>query len=157
MSQQSQTSLIKVILITGLIAGTLDATAAIIYYQADPLKMFQHIAGGAFGKETALAGGLPMSVMGIIFHYVIAYSWTTLFFILYPKMINALSWNRFLTGLLYGFVIWIVMNLVVLPISKIPARPFNLAAAIPGALILSFAIGMPLSFSAYRYYLGNNK
>ena len=141
----------RAILLTGLIAGTLDALGPILINKANPKLMFQFIASGAFGSERAFAGGTPMVVWGVLFHYFIAYSWTTLFFLLYPA-IPFLRKNKYITAVLYGVFVWIVMNRVVIPLSKIQQGPFNIKGALTGAAILIVAIGLPVSILARRYY-----
>lgn len=136
----------------GLLVGTLDLTAAIIQtliYGNNPVKMFQFIASGVFGKA-ALTGGAGYAVSGVLFHYCIAMLWTILFFYLYPKLRIA-SANRVVTGIVYGFFIWLVMSRLVLPLSATPAFPFKLKSALIAMGILMLAIGLPLSFIAYHY------
>ena len=133
-------------------AGTLDAVAAIVVSQASPAAVFKFIASGAFGAGKAFSGGDVMIIWGVLFHYFIALSWTVLFFFMYP----ALPWirkNKYITGLLYGIFVWIIMNRVVMPLSEIPQRPFNLKGALTGMSILMVAIGLPISILTHRYYL----
>ena len=113
--------------------------------------MFRYIASGAFGAERAFAGGNDMVILGALFHYLIAYSWTTLFFILY-LVTPLVRKNILLTGALYGIFVWIIMNRVVIPLSQIQQGPFNLQGALTGAAILIVAIGLPISFLAHRFY-----
>jgi hypothetical protein len=150
-SARPSRNLAKGILIAGFIAGTLDIIAAIISSGADPIRVLQFIASGAVGRDAAFAGGLPMAFLGLALHYLIAYSWTTLFFLLYPK-VAILQKNKYVVGLAYGVVVWLVMNLLVLPMSQIVQREFNWAGAIKGTLILMFMIGLPISILANRFY-----
>lgn len=143
--------LFKAILFAGLIAGTLDITAAVLVSGASLCTVLHYIASGAFGRETAFSGGLLMAFVGLIFHYLIAYCWTTLYFLVYPKM-PILSRSRIVSALAYGVVVWTVMNLVVVPLSAIPARPFNPTNALINCVVLMLAIGVPVSFLAHRYY-----
>jgi hypothetical protein len=144
---------VKAILIIGLIAGTLDIITALILAKGNPLRMGQFIASGAIGRDAAFAGGLGTSLLGYFFHYFIAYTWTTLFFLLYPK-VKLLQKNKIIVGLVYGILVWIVMNRVVLPLSQIPQRPFNLTQALIGMTVLMVMIGLPVSVLTHRYYSG---
>jgi hypothetical protein len=139
----------------GLIVGTLDISAAFIYFyiatgNKDVFTILRYIASAVFGKE-ALTGGAGMSIAGLIFHYLIAVSFTIFFFWLYRR-VTFLSKNIVLTGIVYGLFIWAVMNLLVVPFSKIGSRPFNLRNASINALILIICIGIPLAFMADRFY-----
>jgi hypothetical protein len=140
--------------LTGLMVGTLDGTAAIIdfllSYHGNPIIGFQFIASGVFGAK-AFSGGLSMALLGILFHYVFALSWTILFFVLYPKL-ELLSRNWFVSGLLYAIVVWVVMNLVIRPMSHVPPIPLTASRVIKSAAILMLVVGSPISFVANRFY-----
>lgn len=140
----------KNIVIITLIVGTLDALGAMLVYRADPVKLFQFIASGAFGVE-AFSGGLKMALFGMSFHYLIALTWTSLFFFMYPAL-SVLRKNKYIMGLLYGMFVWIVMNEIILPWSKIPQSPFNLKSALIGASILIVMVGLPISLLTTLYY-----
>ena len=154
-TSQRQSSLTRTIFITALIAGTLDIAAAIIQYliivRKNPVRIFYFIASGIFGGG-AYNGNSLMIAWGILFHYTIAFIFTAFFFLIYPK-IKILSRNIVLTGFAYGIFIWLIMNLVVLPLSHTPSLPFSLLQTISGILILMFAIGLPVAILTYRYYL----
>ena len=147
--------LLTVILLSGLLAGTLDIVAAFIHYyinyNKNPLRVLLFIASGVFGKS-AYTGGNAMYVAGAVFHYLIAYSFTVVFFLFYP-LISKLRFNRVVTGIVFGALIWLVMNLVVIPLSKTPSIPFHWPKALLAIGILIIAIGIPLSFLAYNHYL----
>jgi hypothetical protein len=137
-----------------LIAGSLDIIAAIISFLAngnkDPIKIFYYIASGVFGKETAYGSGTWMAFLGLFLHYVIAFIWSVLLFLVYPWL-KAFLKNKVVIGLLYGMFVWLIMNRVVLPISNTPALPFSIQGAIIGCLILMFCIGLPISLIVDRY------
>ncbi|MEP6927751.1 MAG: hypothetical protein ABI834_08945 [Ginsengibacter sp.] len=127
------------ILKAGAIVGTLDILSAFIYYfiktgKNDFFIILKYIASGIFGKE-AFAGGNMMILSGLILHYVIAFAFTIFFFWLFPK-IKIFSKNKILTGIIYGIFIWVVMNVVVVPLTNIATRPFNIGNAIINAIIL---------------------
>ncbi len=152
--QSHRPSLLKTILFSGLLAGTLDIATALIQYSVqtgkDPLFVLRYVASGVFGND-AFAGGVHMAGWGLFFHFVIAFSFTVFFFVIYPKL-GFLAKNRVLTGIFYGIFMWIVMNLGVLPLSGVPQSPFDAGRATRGALILICMIGLPLSFIAGRFY-----
>ena len=137
-----------------LIVGTLDISSAFIYYFIktgnNPLTILKYISSAILGKE-AFSGGTMINLLGLALHYLIAFSFTIFFFWLFPK-VKAFSKNKMLTGIIYGIFIWAVMNLIVVPLSNIPARPFNMNSAIINAAILIVCIGIPLSFMANKFY-----
>jgi hypothetical protein len=150
-TSSSSESAFKTIALTGLLAGTLDAMGPILVNGANPGGMFKYIASGAFGVEKAFAGGTAMVLWGIFFHYFIAYSWTTFYFFLYPR-VHLLQKNKYVSGILYGIFVWIIMNRIVVPLSKVPEGAFTVKGALTGVSILIVAIGLPIAIRTHRYY-----
>ena len=138
----------------GLLAGTLDILSAIVYYYFKTGKngftVLNFVASGAFGKK-AITGGTRMAAAGLLFHYFIAFCWTIVFFFIYPYLHSVIK-NKIVAGLVYGILIWTIMNLVIVPMSAIPKRPFILSAAIINMVILMLAVGLPLSLITDNYY-----
>jgi hypothetical protein len=135
-----------------LLTGTLDAIAAIIIgYPATPGQIFRYIASGLFGK--AAFTGNHMIFWGVLFHYLIATTFSVVFFVLYPNFKRILK-NKYVTGILYGFIIWVVMNMAVLPLSNVPKQPgqVNLITVITSLLALIICIGLPVSLTVTKYY-----
>lgn len=136
------------ILWIGFLTGTLDALATILSsYKIGPVTIFQFIASGAFGK-VAFKGGMPMVWWGVWFHYFIAYSFTAVFYVAYPSFYKFFR-NKYLIGLEYGLITWIVMNFIVVPISKIGFHPVKqIWPILTGIFILIICIGMPVALIA---------
>ena len=134
---------LKWMTLISLVAGTLDGIAATVIYQADPIRLFQMIASAAIGKEIAYSGGLITFALGVVFHYLIATTWSVLFFVLYDKL-AILRQNKLLVIIGYGLFVWVMMNLVVVPLNSLnrPFPTFNQFAL--GASILIVAISLPI-------------
>jgi hypothetical protein len=143
------------ILRAGLLVGTLDIAAAMLYFfistgNKDVLIVVKYIASGVFGK-TAFSGGAEMIAAGFLFHYLIALSFTAFFFWIYPH-IKTFAGYMLLSGIAYGLFVWAVMNLVIVPLSRIGHRPFKLVDAVINLLILIVCMGIPLSIMANNFY-----
>jgi hypothetical protein len=149
-------SLGSAILTTGLVAGVLDGLAAIINYTIQggrtPQRIFKFIASGVFGPS-AISGGTAMVVAGVCFHLAIAMIWTAIFFMA-ARRLAVLYRNVTVSAVGYGLFVWCGMNLVVLPLSRVPQGKFNLTQAAIGAVILMICIGLPVSFGARRHFGG---
>ena len=147
-------NLLRGIVVAGLVAGTLDGLAAAILYVIrtgkNPLAVYRFVASGVFGPD-ALSGGTSMAMMGIFFHYIIATGWALLFFISCSRLTILLK-NWIITGIFYGLFVWLMMNLVVLPLSRVPSVPIIVSGATIGILVLMFCIGLPISFLANKYF-----
>jgi len=150
MEKSNQTPFsIKKLLFTALVAGTLDGLAAVIFLgKMNFMGVFQYIASAIFGKE-AFAGGIETALIGLALHYFIAFSFTLVFTIASTKT-SMLRQNIILSGIIYGVVVWSIMNLLIVPLTKIPAAPFNYERAILNAVILIFCIGLPISYLTAR-------
>lgn len=158
MTTQQKRPAWPVIIKVWLVAGTLDISIACIQYYLKtgkgPSGVLKFVASGFFGKEAFIAEGNSMSVYGLLFHYLFALVWTIIFFMLYPK-IKLLRRNIFATAIVYGLFVWLIMNRVVMPLSKAPLIKFDPGKALVAMLILVIAIGLPLSFSAEKHYRSN--
>lgn len=156
--QSKPSSLLTTILWVGFLIGFLDISSAfiqtkIMFPERNPFELvLRYIARAVFEKERANSEG-SMLFFGALFHFIIAYSFTIVFFLIYPH-IRFLSKSRLLTGVLYGIIIWAVMNLIVVPQTRIGHRPLVLKNAVIAAGILILAIGIPLSYFAHRFYYG---
>ena len=135
-----------------LLAGTMDITAACTYYPltsgVSPITLLQGIASGWLGPA-AFSGGLRTAALGVVSHYLIALIWTVCFFAA-ARTFRPLTRHRVLVGLGYGGVVWLVMNLVVLPLSNVRHRPLQLRPSIVGAIILMLCIGLPIAMIVGR-------
>lgn len=145
-------SALKTIALAGLLAGTLDGLAASLLFifrtGKNPMIVFQFIASGVFGKDAFAAG---MEWWGILFHYGIATGWTVLFFLLYSA-ISILQKNIVATGIGYGAVVWMGMNLVVMPLSRVQQGSSSLSNAIINVIILMLCVGLPIAWLVSRHH-----
>ncbi|MBI5472532.1 MAG: dihydrofolate reductase, partial [Ignavibacteriae bacterium] len=149
-----RTSAFRTVVLAGLLAGTLDGIAAsvkfIIATGRNPIRVFVFIASGVFGEDAFSAGNL-VALWGVAFHYVIALGWALIFFLLYPR-IKFLSRAKIISGVAYGFVVWVIMNSLVVPLSNTPPLPFDLGNAILAVIILMVCVGLPISLVVGRHF-----
>ena len=143
------------IILTGLLVGTLDITSACIdYYIATgkgPQGVLRFVASGAFGKE-AFSGGNSMLVWGLVFHFIIAYTFTLLFYWLYPRM-RFMRQQPVLFAILYGIFMWAITTKLIMPLSNTPpAAAFVWWKALKAIGILILMISLPLTLIIRRYY-----
>lgn len=143
------------ILLTALLAGTLDISAAIINYMIQggqqPESVLKYIASGVFGSR-AFQGDPLMPYWGILFHYIIAFLFTLFYFVIYP-FLPSFKNNIPLSAFIYGIIVWIVMNKIIVPFSHTPPLPFVLWKTLVQLGILIICIGLPISWLAKKHYL----
>lgn len=149
--QEKRKRLLRWLLFTGLVTGTIDALMAIVMnYKIPAALIFKFIASGVFGK-LAFTPGTEMVIYGVLFHYWIAFAWSVVFFIVYRQILNVVKFRIFFI-LIIGTVIWAAMNLIIVPISQAHAQPIQLIGALKNIAILIFAFGLPITFMADKYY-----
>jgi hypothetical protein len=148
-------SFIRAVLLAALIAGTLDLTSAYldVYVRTGKFasNMFQYISGGALGLDTSMKGGLRVQILGLCIHFFLAFTYTLIFFVAYPRL-QLGKYNKYLIGLAYGFLVGMFMTFVILPMTRLPHNPFDWAWALKGWLILACMLGIPISYQANKYY-----
>jgi hypothetical protein len=151
----SKTKTLVTILWIGLLAGTLDITDNLIFNQLrgiTPTMVFRYIASGLIGVKAARAGGTGSVALGVAIHYIIALIWTVVFYAASRKL-AILSRRPVISGLAYGGAIYLFMNFIVLPLSRLPhpASAITLASRINGVLALLLFIGLPISLLVRRF------
>jgi hypothetical protein len=133
----------RTITITGLIVGTMDITSAIIITIArgsTVTRLFQFIASGLLGPK-AFRGGTATAALGLGLHFVIAFSLVAVFYAA-SRYLDFLRRQAVISGIIYGLIVFAVMNLIVLPLSA--ARPrHSLSGELIQIGIHMFVIGLP--------------
>ena len=147
MQRSPSPSLLKAILLGGCTAAVLDILDPIIFYHfrnhIAPIRIPQSIASGLLGRP-AFSGGINTALLGLALHLFIALVWAT-GFVLAARAIPFLSQHPIRSGLLYGALIYIVMNYLVLPHSHAaPSRPTT-PVLINGILAILLLVGLPIS------------
>ena len=89
--------------------------------------------------------------LGLLLHFVIAFG-VVATYLLATRLIPALNRRPWLYGLLYGVVVYAVMNLVVVPLSAaaLGSGPTPLVVRVNGVLIHMFGVGLPAALVAAR-------
>jgi hypothetical protein len=132
------------IVVGGLTAGALDATTAFITYG---WRMPRGIASGLLGAK-AFQGGTGTWILGLLLHFFITVCAAAVYWLASRKL-EFLKTHFFVCGLFYGIAVFLVMNLVVLPLSALPGPigPFTVAGLYQGLLVHMFLVGLPIAIS----------
>lgn len=147
-------ALAKPIALATLVAGTLDLSAASISTWISrgktPDVVFRSVASGPFG-DAAQNGGAAMAVAGVLVHYAIMAVIATVF-VVAASRIARLREQPLRWGLLYGVGVYIVMELIVLPL-RWPAAMPNLEAdhVLRALAFMTLCVGVPIALIAARY------
>lgn len=144
------------VLLGGSIAGALDIVFAICFaaYQgATPVRLLQTVASGLLGSA-AFAGGLPVAALGLALHFAISLLWAGVFLLLALRL-PALALPRpLLSGILFGALVFLVMRLVVLPLSAFPYPvSFKPLASVLDLLSHMLLFGAPIAWAVRQALL----
>ena len=147
----------KAILIGGLIAGAFDITYASVFFgirnHVSPIRIFQSVARGALGNA-AFQGGLKTAALGLFFHFLIALTAATVYF-LASRVLRFMITHPIICGVLYGACVYLFMYGIVMRVSAIHSTtlPWNYpwAVLIPNLLIHMLGIGLPIALATRRY------
>lgn len=141
---------VRAILLGGLVVGALDISDALVFFGlrgAKPIRIFQSIAGGLLGRAT-YTGGVATAVMGGVLHFLIATGIVATYYGLSRK-IDLLIRQAVPCGVLYGVVVYAVMNAVVVPLSAAGGGGApSLPVLLNGLVIHMVGVGLPSALAA---------
>ena len=136
----------------GGVGGLLDIVYAITLWGfilgGSPVGILQSIASGILGKA-AYEGGAATAALGLALHFFIAFC-MALAYVLAAKRLPILTARPLLMGALYGFVLFAVMNFVVVPLSAIGWRPMKPMGAFRALLPHIVFVGPAIAYFARR-------
>lgn len=144
--------LLPAVLTGGIAAGVLDAASA---FHAFGWGMPYGIASGLLGSKAfpaAGGGGAAIWILGLVLHFIIALGVAAVY-CLASERLTFLRKHFLVGGVFLGVGEFLVMNLVVLPLSAVPfpIGPFTVAGLRHALLIHIFLIGLPIAVSLWWF------
>jgi hypothetical protein len=149
-------SILRATLLGGLVAGALDIVFAFVFYgpmtlNASPERILQSVAAGLLGREAAFAGGLQAAALGTALHFFIA-TMMALAFVAIARFVPLLTRFAWISGPLYGLLLYVIMTYLVVPMSAAGGRPPPEGIMLYGALFThAFFVGLPIALIAQRF------
>lgn len=131
------------LLFGGILLGTLDILFAYGFWASKGVtvaRIFQSIAGGVLG-EASRQGGAATAWLGAGLHYFIATMMVVAYYLASRKY-PALTRRPVVLGLLYGLVLYAVMNFVVLPLSAAGMPKFDNTAWVASSIVMHAVFGV---------------
>jgi hypothetical protein len=145
------------VLTGGLIAGTLDILYAIgfsAWRGTPPMTLLQFVASGLLG-QASFQGGSATAALGLLLHYLMMLLIAAIFYGL-SRQLTFLVRQPVVWGPVYGFLVYWVMNLVVMQLSATPNKwRFALLSFATGILVHMFFIGLTIAWFASKAPAGN--
>jgi hypothetical protein len=144
---------VRAIVAGGLAVAVLDAVDALVAYKLaygmSPVVVYQFVASGLLGKA-AFDGGATSALLGLAVHLLVAFTAAAVFVLASERLAGlrrrAVGW-----GLLFGVGVFAVMNLVVVPLSRIGASVPPLPLVANGILGHALLVGLPVALAARRF------
>ncbi len=123
--------LVRPIVLAGVTVGVLDMLFATVTYVTVMgaitfSQLWQGVGAALIGREAALAGGAGTVAFGLAVHFGVACLWSAVFVVTYARS-SALRRSvqvigTMLTSIWYGPFIWVMMQLVLVPLTRNTTR-----------------------------------
>jgi hypothetical protein len=140
------------VLVGGSIAATLDILYAFIVFWQDgrsPLWVLQLVASGLLGAK-AFESGVGGGLVGLAAHYLILIGAAAVYFAASTRL-PVLRSRAVVCGALFGVLIYLFMNFVVLPLSAFPFKPsYPALKLLQGFAWHAVLVGIPIAVSIRR-------
>jgi hypothetical protein len=137
----------------GLCAGILDIVYAFVLSGLDggsPLGVLRSVASGLLGAA-AFKGGLPAAALGLVLHLginVVAAS----IYLFAARRAAFMRAHYLLCGSIFGVLVYLTMNFVVLPLSAIPFHlKYPPEALLQGFVSHALLVGIPIALCVRRF------
>jgi hypothetical protein len=153
MSDPTRPSLARVLLAALVVAAAdlLDAIVVwvVIFQKSTVPRILQSIASGLLGPES-FRGGSATAALGLVLHVVIALGWTLVFWVLLQRWPRLRAWTAstrgaVLAGLAYGAIVWLLMDSLVLTLSRARAVPVTIPWFWIQLATHPFVVGLPIA------------
>jgi hypothetical protein len=143
------------ILLGGGIAATLDMVYAIVsnnHYGKAPQWTMQSVASGLLGNA-AFDSGATGAVLGTLAHYAILFVAAGIYY-LASRRVAALRTHAVVCGLVFGVLVYLFMNFVVLPLSAFPFElRYTADRLLQGFVSHGILVGLPIALAIRRFTL----
>jgi uncharacterized membrane protein YagU involved in acid resistance len=149
----ARNSAASAVLVGGSIGGALDITYAIVFaglHGLPPTRLLQTVASGLLGSA-AFDGGAGTAALGLFAHFAMAFLIAGIFYGV-SRFLPFLTRRPVISGLLFGVIVFLVMRLVVLPLSAFPYPvTFKPLATATDLMSHMFFFGLPIALAVRKF------
>jgi hypothetical protein len=147
--QQKNREILRAILLGGLIAAALDIGAAALISGRSPARITQAIAGGLLGKAS-FEGGVATVFLGAALQEIMGVLIAAIYVVVLLKAVPGLLRRWVPSGLIYGVIVFYVMDYVVLPLSALKSVPRFTTLKFAESMAAMLVFGLIVAFFARR-------
>jgi len=133
------------------VVGAVDFTYATVFVvlKGRPwYRAWQGVASAVLGQDS-FAGGYPTALLGVLLHFTVA-ACIVGAYLMASRRVPILRQETLLCGLAYGLAAFFMMNLVVVPLTRIGRQPLVWTAFNVGGLVVHILLLGP----AAAYFAG---
>jgi hypothetical protein len=143
---------VLLVLAGGLVAGTFDIVYACAFWaikaSVPPSRILQSVAAGLLGPAS-FQGGVRTAALGLALHFFIAMSMSVTYYIVARRW-SLLVRRPVLCGVVYGVVLYAVINFIVIPLSAAPHGTKISLWVVLSVAVHMFLIGLPIALLSGR-------
>jgi hypothetical protein len=143
--------MLKPIAIATLVSGSLDILFAMILtvvFGREIGNMLRGVASGPFPSATEM--GPAGAALGLLTHFTLMAIMATIFMFVVRQRPDFLR-SPIVTGVVYGLITYVAMNLVVIPLRFHPPFPPKLLSIATQLFAHIVLVGIPMALIAVRY------
>ncbi len=129
----------------GAVAGPMDLLAASAQFKAPLDIVCKSVASGWIGREAAMAGGLPVVLLGFFSDLFISIVAAGVYVVATPEKEIQRPW---LNGTLFGLAMFTIMRFIITPLSAAPRNPMPPMVLAESLLVHAFLFGLPIALIA---------
>jgi hypothetical protein len=150
---------LRAVVYGALVVGAIDfayATIFVVLKGRPWYRAWQGVAYAVLGRDS-LTGGYSTALLGIVLHFTVAACIVGIYLIA-SRWLSFLRRKTILWGLAYGVIAFFVMNLVVVPLTRIGYKPLAWSAFnIGGLLVHTFLLGPAAAHFAARAWRSDRR
>lgn len=141
-----------------MLIGALDLIYACTYWNISrgvpPIQIFQTVASGLLGMHSFRDGTVTV-LLGALLQYLMLQVMVGTYYVV-SRRLPALIRQPWLYGPLYGLLLYVVMNIIVVPLSAAPKTPFVLSWIIGSIAMHVCVIGPLIAWFVRRASAGHS-
>jgi uncharacterized membrane protein YagU involved in acid resistance len=141
------------VIVGGGVAATLDIIYAILRnagYGMSPLQVLQSVASGWLG-DAAFTSGVPGGMLGLVSHYGILFVAAAIY-LAASKRLPILQTRAVVCGALFGVLVYLFMNFVVMPLSAFPYKlSYTPLRLLEGFVSHGIFVGLPIALAVRTF------
>jgi hypothetical protein len=151
-SESTALTPLRAVLYGTALVGGIDfayATLFVVYRGRPWYRPWQGVASAVLGADS-FKGGYPSALLGVFLHFTVAACIVGVY-LLASRWVSILRQKTLLCGVVYGVLAFFVMNLVVVPLTRIGPQPLVWSGFNVGGLLLhTFLLGPAAAYFAGR-------